>query len=55
MSKIQSETPYIRSLYLDNTSHLIASMSVGNIQVVGYLPTRGIKIYYKDDKNDDSV
>lgn len=55
MSKIQSETPYIRRLYLDDKNHLIASMSDGNIQDVGYMPTRGIRIYYKDNKDDDSV
>lgn len=52
MSKIQLETPYIRRLYLDNKNHVIASMSDGDIKDVGYMPTRGIRIYYMDEEDD---
>ena len=46
--------PYIRVLHIDDKSHLSADMSDGTSKDVGYLPTSGITIYYKEDSDDES-
>lgn len=48
--KLKCETPYIRKLELDKANHLWISYSDGIVLDLGYLPTDGITIQYKDKK-----
>lgn len=51
--KKKFETPYIREIYIDKNHHLIVENSVGEHHDNGYLPTDGIRIHYKEDKEDE--
>ena len=47
------DTPHIREIYIDDNHHLIVENSEGDYHDNGYLPTDGITIHYKEDKENE--